>query len=225
MREVVLLRNSFVLLSSKNVDVVLVQSDPDMESMAVDQLRPQDTVVCIGGNTPDESYLNAMSVLNVAENEGVDSLHPGIGFLSENSGFAELVRSRGINFIGPPVSSMETMGNKSNAINTALRLKVPVVPGSHGIMTNVERAAEVALDIGYPILIKAVHGGGGKGIQVVEGAQEFEQLFHRVGLEARSAFGNGDVYLEKYVTSLRHIEAQIVARYPWQYSRVGYQRL
>jgi len=198
------------IAQQQDIDVVLVQSDPDMDSMAVDQLRPQDTVVCIGGNTPDESYLNAMSVLNVAENEGVDSLHPGIGFLSENSGFAELVRGRGINFIGPPVSSMETMGNKSNAINTALRLKVPVVPGSHGIMTNVERAAEVALDIGYPILIKAVHGGGGKGIQVVEGAQEFEQLFHRVGLEARSAFGNGDVYLEKYVTSLRHIEAQLL---------------
>ena len=198
------------IAQQQDIDVVLVQSDPDMDSMAVDQLRPQDTVVCIGGNTPDESYLNAMSVLNVAENEGVDSLHPGIGFLSENSGFAELVRGRGINFIGPPVSSMETMGNNSNAINTALRLKVPVVPGSHGIMTNVERAAEVALDIGYPILIKAVHGGGGKGIQVVEGAQEFEQLFHRVGLEARSAFGNGDVYLEKYVTSLRHIEAQLL---------------
>ena len=198
------------IAQQQDVDVVLVQSDPDMESMAVEQLRPQDTVVCIGGNTPDESYLNAMSVLNVAENEGVDSLHPGIGFLSENSGFAELVRSRGINFIGPPVASMETMGNKSNAINTALRLKVPVVPGSHGIMTNVERAAEVALDIGYPILIKAVHGGGGKGIQVVEGPQEFEELFHRVGVEARSAFGNGDVYLEKYVTSLRHIEAQLL---------------
>ena len=198
------------IAQQQDIDVVLVQSDPDMESTAVDQLRPQDTVVCIGGNTPDESYLNAMSVLNVAENEGVDSLHPGIGFLSENSGFAELVRSRGINFIGPPVSSMETMGNKSNAINTALRLKVPVVPGSHGIMTNVERAAEVALDIGYPILIKAVHGGGGKGIQVVEGPQDFEQLFYRVGLEARSAFGNGDVYLEKYVTSLRHIEAQLL---------------
>jgi acetyl/propionyl-CoA carboxylase alpha subunit len=198
------------IAQQQGVDVVLVQSDPDMDSMAVEQLRPQDTVVCIGGNTPDESYLNAMSVLNVAENEGVDSLHPGIGFLSENSGFAELVRNRGINFIGPPVPSMETMGNKSNAINTALKLKVPVVPGSHGIMTNVERAAEVALDIGYPILIKAVHGGGGKGIQVVEGPFEFEQLFYRVGAEARSAFGNGDVYLEKYVTSLRHIEAQLL---------------
>jgi acetyl/propionyl-CoA carboxylase alpha subunit len=105
---------------------------------------------------------------------------------------------------------METMGNKSNAINTSIRLNVPVVPGSHGIMTDVEKAAEVAEEIGYPILIKAVHGGGGKGIQLVNGPEEFEQLFYRVGVEARSAFGNGDVYLEKYVTSLRHIEAQLL---------------
>ena len=198
------------IAQQQEIKVILVQSDPDMDSAAVDQLTDNDTLVCIGGNTPDESYLNAQSVLNVAENQGADSLHPGIGFLSENSGFAELVRSHGINFIGPPVASMETMGNKSNAINTALRLNVPVVPGSHGIMTDVDRAADVALEIGYPILIKAVHGGGGKGIQVVEHPSEFQQLFHRVGIEARSAFGNGDVYLEKYVTSLRHIEAQLL---------------
>ncbi|MEM7079308.1 MAG: biotin carboxylase N-terminal domain-containing protein [Pseudomonadota bacterium] len=198
------------IAQEQEIEVVLVQSDPDMESAAVDMLTERDTVVCIGGNTPDESYLNAMSVLNVAENEGVDSLHPGIGFLSENSAFAELVRNHAINFIGPSVASMETMGNKSNAINTSLRLNVPVVPGSHGIMTDPERAAEVAEEIGYPVLIKAVHGGGGKGIQVVEQPGEFVELFHRVTNEARSAFGNGDVYLEKYVTSLRHIEAQLL---------------
>jgi acetyl/propionyl-CoA carboxylase alpha subunit/biotin carboxyl carrier protein len=192
------------------IEVVLVQSDPDMESAAVDMLLPRDTLVCIGGNTPDESYLNAQSVLRVAEHEGVDSLHPGIGFLSENAQFAELCRSHGINFIGPPVSAMDTMGNKSNAINTAIRLGVPVVPGSHGILTDVERAAAVAESIGYPVLIKAVHGGGGKGIQVVETASQFHELFHQVTAEARSAFGNGDVYLEKYVTSLRHIEAQLL---------------
>jgi acetyl/propionyl-CoA carboxylase alpha subunit/acetyl-CoA carboxylase alpha subunit len=192
------------------IEVVLVQSDPDMESTAVDSLTERDRVVCIGGNTPDESYLNAMSVLRVAEHEGVDSLHPGIGFLSENSQFAELVRTHGINFIGPPVASMDAMGNKSNAINTALKLDVPVVPGSHGILTNVERAAEVANQIGYPVLIKAVHGGGGKGIQTVESADDFHELFHRVIAEARAAFGSGDVYLEKYVTSLRHIEAQLL---------------
>ena len=194
----------------QSIEVVLVQSDPDMRSSAVDLLSDEDTLVCIGGNTPDESYLNAMSVLNVAENEGVDSLHPGIGFLSENSSFAELVRSHGINFIGPPVVSMETMGNKSNAINTAMDLGVPVVPGSHGIMTDPVKAAGVAKQIGYPVLIKAVHGGGGKGIQMVDGEDEFVELFHRVGAEARSAFGNGDVYIEKYVTSLRHIEVQLL---------------
>jgi acetyl/propionyl-CoA carboxylase alpha subunit len=192
------------------IEVVLVQSDPDMDSAAVDMLTPDDRVVCIGGNTPDESYLNAMSVLRVAEHERVDSLHPGIGFLSENSSFAELCRSHGINFIGPQVASMEAMGNKSNAINTALRLEVPVVPGSHGILTNVERAAEVANQIGYPVLIKAVHGGGGKGIQTVDSPDDFHETFHRVTVEARAAFGNGDVYLEKYVTSLRHIEAQLL---------------
>ena len=159
-----------VRIAQKNdIEVVLVQSDPDMESRGRRPLLPSATrVVCIGGNTPDESYLNAMSVLRVAEHERVDSLHPGIGFLSENAQFAELCRGHGINFIGPPVGSMDTMGNKSNAINTAMRLGVPVVPGSHGILTDVERAAEVAEQIGYPVLIKAVHGGGGKGIQVVE---------------------------------------------------------
>ncbi|MFV2091312.1 MAG: biotin carboxylase N-terminal domain-containing protein, partial [Pseudomonadales bacterium] len=200
-----------IRIAQKNdIEVVLVQSDPDMESAAVDQLLPRDHLVCIGGNTPDESYLNAMSVLRVAELERVDALHPGIGFLSENSGFAELCRSHGINFIGPPVASMETMGNKSNAITTALGLEVPVVPGSHGILTDVESASRVAGSIGYPVLIKAVHGGGGKGIQIVEHPDEFHELFQRVTVEARAAFGNGDVYLEKYVTSLRHIEVQLL---------------
>ncbi len=194
----------------QGLQVVLVQSDPDMESTAVDMLREEDALVCIGGATPDESYLNAMSVLSVAEHEGVDALHPGIGFLSESSQFAELVRSRGINFIGPPVASMETMGNKSNAIATALRLNAPVVPGSHGVVTDAVRAADLAAEIGYPILIKAVHGGGGKGIQLVDSADAFHELFGRVSAEARAAFGNGDVYLEKYVTSLRHIEVQLL---------------
>ena len=197
----------------RGVEVVLVQSDPDMESLPVDMLSERDSVVCIGGATPDESYLNALSVIAVAEHEGVDALHPGIGFLSESSQFAERVRSRGINFIGPSTVTMDIMGNKSNAITTAMRLGVPVVPGSHGIVTEVDRAAALADEIGYPILIKAVHGGGGKGIQVVESRDRFHELFQRVSVEARAAFGNGDVYLEKYITSLRHIEAQILRDY------------
>ncbi len=193
-----------------DIEVVLVQSDPDMDSVAVDMLGDDDVVVCIGGNTPDESYLNAMSVVRVAEDEGADALHPGIGFLSESASFAELCVSHGINFVGPSVASMDTMGNKSNAINKARSLDVPVVPGSHGILTDPERAAEVADDIGYPVLIKAVHGGGGKGIQVVESPEQFAELFHQVRAEAASAFGNGDVYLEKFVQRLRHIEVQVL---------------
>lgn len=192
------------------IDVVLVQSDPDMESVASDMVADQERVICIGGSTPDESYLNARSVLAIAKNAEVDSLHPGIGFLSENSQFAGLVRSHGINFIGPPVASMETMGNKSNAITTAMRLGVPVVPGSHGIVTDIDQAALIAEEIGYPVLIKAVHGGGGKGIQLVESSEKFHESFQRVSVEARAAFGSSDVYLERYITDLRHIEAQIL---------------
>ena len=194
----------------QGVRVVLVQSDPDMESTAADMLSETDALVCIGGNTPDESYLNARSVVSIAEAEGVDSLHPGIGFLSENARFAELVRSRGINFVGPPVASMETMGNKSNAIATALAHGVPVVPGSHGILTDGDRAAAAAAQIGFPVLIKAVHGGGGKGIAVVESPSEFHEAFLRVAMEAQAAFGSGDIYLERFVTSLRHIEVQVL---------------
>lgn len=198
------------IAQSQNIETVLVQSDPDVESVAADMLGPKDQLVSIGGSTPDESYLNARSVLVVAENEHVDALHPGIGFLSESSQFASLIRSHGINFVGPPVSSMETMGNKSNAIKSAIAFGVPVVPGSHGIVTDVDAAAEMAEEIGYPVLIKAVHGGGGKGIQVVESAAGFYEAFQRVTVEARAAFGNGDVYLEKFVTKLRHIEAQVL---------------
>jgi len=195
---------------AQGINIVLVQSDPDMDSVPVDMLGPNGRVVCIGGNTSDESYLNALSVISVADYEGVDALHPGIGFLSESSSFAHLVRQHKINFIGPHVSSMETMGNKSNAINTALKMKVPVVPGSHGILTSSEATAAVAEKIGYPVLIKAVHGGGGKGIQVVEKPEDIHELFHQVTIEAKSAFGNGDIYLGKYVTNLRHIEVQVL---------------
>ena len=193
-----------------DIKVVLIASDPDMDSVPVDMLGPEDRVVCIGGNTPDESYLNAKSVLRIAHHEQVDALHPGIGFLSESSQFAALCGNHELNFVGPPVSSMETMGNKSNAINTAMRVQVPVVPGSHGILTSSANAAAVADEIGYPVLLKAVHGGGGKGIQVVESADKIHALFHQISTEAKAAFGNGDVYLEKYVTSLRHIEVQVL---------------
>ncbi len=190
--------------------VLLVQSDPDMDSAAVDMLTERDEVICLGGQTPGESYLNAHSVVAIARNRGADSLHPGIGFLSENAGFARLCRANKLNFIGPKASSMDTMGNKSNAITTAMNNNVPVVPGSHGILTSAEATAVVAEEIGYPVMLKAVHGGGGKGIKVVRSASEVKDAFNNVYSEARSAFGNGDLYLEKFVESMRHIEVQIL---------------
>ena len=193
-----------------NINVVLVASDPDMTSVPADMLKDSDKLVCLGGNTSDESYLNAYSVLKVAEYEQVDALHPGIGFLSESPQFAALCVNNGVNFVGPSVHSMTTMGNKSNAIKTSQAQNVPVVPGSHGILTNAEQAVNVASEIGYPVLLKAVQGGGGKGIQVVKRPEDMIGLFQKTATEAAAAFGNGDLYLEKYVTSLRHIEVQLL---------------
>lgn len=193
-----------------NINVVLVASDPDMNSVPADMLAKGDKLVCLGGNTSDESYLNASSVLKVAEYEEVDALHPGIGFLSESPQFADLCVSHDINFIGPSMNSMLTMGNKSNAIKTAQDNGVPVVPGSHGILTGAEQALDIANGIGYPVLLKAVNGGGGKGILVIEKAEDMFAGFNQVSAEARGAFGNGDLYLEKYITSLRHIEVQLL---------------
>ncbi|MBT8114466.1 MAG: hypothetical protein KJP04_03755, partial [Arenicella sp.] len=168
------------IAQAKDYKVLLVQSDPDMDSAAVDMLRDGDEVVCLGGQTPGESYLNAHSVVAIARNRGADSLHPGIGFLSENAGFARLCRANTLNFIGPRASSMDTMGNKSNAISTAMSNDVPVVPGSHGILTSAEATAIVAEEIGYPVMLKAVHGGGGKGIKVVRSASEVKDAFNNV---------------------------------------------
>ena len=198
------------IAKKRGTSVVLVQSDPDMDSVAVGMLGDGDQVVSLGGQTPGESYLNAMSVLAIARRERVDALHPGIGFLSENEEFARSCRNRGINFVGPLAKNMAVMGNKSNAINTALANDVPVVPGSHGILTSAAATTQVAEEVGYPILLKAVHGGGGKGIKVVRRPEDVREAFQTVFSEAKSAFGNGDLYLEKYVESLRHIEVQIL---------------
>ncbi len=192
------------------VEVVLVQSDPDVESPAAAMLLERDSLVCIGGSTPDESYLNAHSVIRVAEREEVDALHPGIGFLSESASFADLCRGHGLNFIGPTGEAMRRMGNKSNAIQTAAQVGVPVVPGSAGILTDAGTALEVAESIGFPVMLKAVHGGGGKGIRRVDRAEDFREAFGQIRIEAESAFGNADCYLEKCVVSLRHVEVQIL---------------
>ena len=193
-----------------NLNVVLVQSDPDMDSVAADMLREGDSLICLGGYTSDESYLNGSSVLRIAEMSGAQALHPGIGFLSENSQFAHQCLIHGLNFIGPSPESMEAMGDKSRAIHTAIDLGVPVVPGSHGLLRNYEHTEQIAKDIGFPIILKAAHGGGGKGIVVVDKAENLEQSFHMIKAEARSSFGSGDIYLERLVTRFRHIEVQLL---------------
>ena len=192
------------------LQVVLVQSDPDMESVAARRLSESDSVVCLGGSTPDESYLNAHSVIRIAEAEGCDALHPGIGFLSENPAFADLCSRHTLNFIGPGVSSMEQTGNKSNAVRTARRLGIPVVPGSHGVVTGPEAASAIAEEIGYPVVLKAVHGGGGRGIAIVRTPTDLHRTFLRMAAEAQSAFGSRDLYIEKLIEHFRHVEIQIL---------------
>jgi len=193
-----------------DLSVVLVQSDPDMDSVAADMLKADDNLVCLGGYTSDESYLNGDSVLRIAEIQGAQALHPGIGFLSENRDFAQQCLAQGLNFIGPSPESMKAMGDKSRAIHTAISLGVPVVPGSHGLLKNVEHAEQVASEIGYPIILKAAHGGGGKGIVVVETAESLEEKFYMIKAEARSSFGSDEIYLERLVTRFRHIEVQLL---------------
>jgi len=194
----------------RGIDVVLVQSDPDMDSAAARALRGDSTLVCLGGSTPDESYLNARSVIKIAEAEGADSLHPGIGFLSESASFADLCARHDLNFVGPSVDAMEWMGNKSNAAQTATRLGIPVVPGSHGVVTTPAAALDIAEKVGFPVMIKAVHGGGGRGIRRINDADGFEDIFLRMGNEAANAFGSRDLYIERCVTKFRHVEVQVL---------------
>ncbi len=194
------------------LNACLVQSDPDMESVAAGMLDLDggDELVCLGGYTSDESYLNGDSVLRIAKLQNVTALHPGIGFLSENAGFAQQCLQQGVNFIGPSPKSMAMMGDKSQAIKTAMRLNVPVVPGSHGVLADETHALKIARDIGFPVILKAAHGGGGKGIVVVEDEKSLVAKFLTIKAEARSSFGNDDIYLERFVTRFRHIEVQLL---------------
>ena len=192
------------------LSVILPQSDPDMGSVAASLLGENDHLVSLGGSTSDESYLNADSVIAVALQEDVQALHPGIGFLAENADFANKCVEKGLNFVGPEGASMSLMGDKARAITTAQEFGVPVVPGSGGTVSSAAVAKELAPGIGYPMMIKAAHGGGGKGIEVVYADHELADTFIRLSAEARAAFGNGDLYLEKFITRIKHIEVQVL---------------
>ena len=173
-------------------------------------LKHADEAVCIGGAKSSESYLNIPAIITAAEMTGCDAIFPGYGFLSENQDFVEICRLHNIKFIGPSVEVMEKMADKSKANEEMVRAGVPVVPGSKGAVHSVTEGKKVALEIGYPIMAKAAAGGGGRGMRLIKEESEFEQLFMAASSEALAAFGDGTMYLEKFINKPRHIEVQVV---------------
>lgn len=190
------------------IATVAIFSEADRESLPV-QLA--DEAVCVGPGPGKDSYLNIPNIVAAALNTGAEAIHPGYGFLSEVSSFAEVCAACGIKFIGPPVSAIEKMGDKATARATAKKAGVPTVPGSDGILHSEESARRVAAKIGYPVVVKATAGGGGRGIRVVESEDELSKVVKVAQAEAEAAFGNAGVYLEKYIREMRHIEVQVLA--------------
>lgn len=190
------------------IATVQVYSQADAGSLPV-QLA--DESVCIGPPPTKDSYLSVPNIVSAALITGAEAIHPGYGFLSEVASFAEICGTVGLKFIGPPVSAIEQMGDKATARATALAAGVPTVPGSDGIVESEAEAFAVARQIGYPVVVKATAGGGGRGIRVVESEEELSRVLQVAQSEAGAAFGNADVYLEKYIRKMRHIEVQILA--------------
>ena len=188
------------------IETVAVHSTADAEAMHV---RLADHAVCIGPPAARDSYLNVAAIISAAEITHADAIHPGYGFLSENAQFAEIVETHGITWIGPKPEHIRTMGDKVEAKRTAGALGLPLVPGSDGAMSDPVEAAKVARDIGYPVIIKAASGGGGRGMKVCTSEDQLETLMQQAGSEAKAAFGDATVYIEKYLGNPRHIEFQI----------------
>lgn len=193
-------------LKEMAIPSVSVYSKADASSLHV-QLA--DEAVCIGGNRPQESYLNMQNILSAAIGTGCDAIHPGYGFLSENSQFAEMCEACGITFIGPASNVIAQMGDKSQAKISMQAAAVPLIPGSAGPLADFEQAEEIAAQVGYPVMLKAVAGGGGKGIRFVESAEQLADSYAQAQLEAAGAFGNDQLYLEKIMLNVKHIEVQI----------------
>ena len=189
------------------IATVAVHSTADADAMHV---RLADESVCIGPPTARDSYLNIPALISACEITGADAVHPGYGFLSENAAFAEVLEDHNITFIGPKSEHIRIMGDKIEAKRTAKRLGIPCVPGSEGGIDTVEDAARIAREIGYPVLIKAASGGGGRGMKVARNAEEIEHAYSTARTEAKAAFGDDAVYMEKYLEKPRHIEIQIL---------------
>ena len=190
------------------IDTVAVYSTADKEAL---HTLLADEAVCIGPAKSTDSYLNMNAVLSAAVLTGAEAIHPGFGFLSENSKFATMCEEVGIKFIGPSGAVMDMMGDKINARAQMIKAKVPVIPGSDGEVHTSEEALEVAEKIGYPVMLKASAGGGGKGIRKVEKAEDLVAAFESASSEAKAAFGNGAMYMERVIYPARHIEVQILA--------------
>ena len=190
------------------IEAVAVFSEADRGSA---YLELADEAYCIGGPKSADSYLKIDQLISAAEVGNVDAIHPGYGFLAENSHFNEVCRSCNIDFIGPSPEAMDLLGDKNQARDLARAAKVPVVPGSDGLIEDEDQAVEVAKEIGYPVLIKATAGGGGKGMRVAEDESVLKTAIQQAQNEAKAAFGNAGVYLEKFVEKPRHVEVQILA--------------
>jgi acetyl-CoA carboxylase biotin carboxylase subunit len=190
------------------IRTVAVYSEADRNSLHV---RFADEAICIGPPRLADSYLNVPAVISAAEIADVEAIHPGYGLLSENANFAEVCRASNIKFIGPPPEVTRLMGEKEKARQAMKKAKVPILPGSDGVIATVEEAEEWAQKVGYPVILKAKAGGGGRGMRIVRSTEELPNLFHAAHSEAANAFGNGELYMEKFIEQPRHIEFQILA--------------
>lgn len=189
------------------IATVAVHSQADTDSLPV---RLADEAVCVGPAAGKDSYLNVPNIVSAALITGAEAIHPGYGFLSEVASFAEVCAAAGIKFIGPPISAIEQMGDKATAREVAQRAGVPTVPGSEGVISGEADALKIARQIGYPVIMKATAGGGGRGIRVINDEDELTRVLKVAQSEAAAAFGNPDVYIEKYIREMRHIEVQVL---------------
>ena len=190
------------------IRTVAVYSEADRNALHV---RFADEAICIGPPRLADSYLNVPAVISAAEIADVDAIHPGYGLMSENANFAEVCRASNIKFIGPPPEVTRLMGEKEKARQAMKKAKVPILPGSDGILATVEEAQAWAKKVGFPVILKAKAGGGGRGMRIVRSADELPNLFHAANAEAANAFGNGELYMEKFIEEPRHIEFQMLA--------------